>query len=115
MLTNTCVWITTNISRIIMPISRQFVIHFPRCIYSALHEEDLSAGLWIKYAHYLSSGPCNTNMNSEVIIWEQHWIRCPKELNQWDILLDYAQANREQNEILVMESAWRVAKWNLMK
>ncbi|KAL9917178.1 transcription-associated protein Nipped-A isoform 1-T1 [Glossina fuscipes fuscipes] len=116
-------------------------------MYSALHEEDLWAGLWMKYAQYpetnvaicyeqmgffeeaqgaydlamskfkddLSSGPCNTNMNSEVMLWEQHWIRCAKELNQWEILLDYAQANREQNEILIMESAWRVPDWNLMK
>uniref|UniRef100_A0A1A9ZHQ0 PIK-related kinase FAT domain-containing protein n=1 Tax=Glossina pallidipes TaxID=7398 RepID=A0A1A9ZHQ0_GLOPL len=68
-----------------------------------------------KFEDDLSSGPCNTNMNSEVMLWEQQWIRCAKELNQWDIQLDYAQANREQNEILIMQSAWRVPNWNLMK
>uniref|UniRef100_A0A1A9ZHG2 Aldehyde dehydrogenase domain-containing protein n=1 Tax=Glossina pallidipes TaxID=7398 RepID=A0A1A9ZHG2_GLOPL len=30
-------------------------------------------------------------------------------------MLDYAQANREQNEILIMESAWRAPNWYLMK
>ncbi|XP_013100353.2 transcription-associated protein 1 [Stomoxys calcitrans] len=116
-------------------------------MYSAMHEEDLWAGLWMKYAQYsetnlaiayeqmgffeeaqgaydlamtkfkedLSNGQCNSHMNSEVLLWENHWIRCAKELNQWDILLDYAQTNREQHEILIMESAWRVPDWNLMK
>uniref|UniRef100_A0A1A9ZYS7 FAT domain-containing protein n=1 Tax=Glossina pallidipes TaxID=7398 RepID=A0A1A9ZYS7_GLOPL len=34
-----------------------------------------------KFKDDLSSGPCNTNMISEVMLWEQHWIRCAKELN----------------------------------
>ncbi|TMW44508.1 hypothetical protein DOY81_004448 [Sarcophaga bullata] len=116
-------------------------------MYSAMREEDLWAGLWMKYAQYsetnvaisyeqmgffeeaqgaydlamskfkddLSNGTCNSHMNSEIMLWENHWIRCAKELNQWDILLDYAQTNREQHEVLIMESAWRVPDWNLMK
>uniref|UniRef100_A0A6E8VNF8 FAT domain-containing protein n=1 Tax=Anopheles coluzzii TaxID=1518534 RepID=A0A6E8VNF8_ANOCL len=116
-------------------------------MYSALHEEDLWAGLWQKYAKYaetsraiaheqmgyfeeaqsiydaammrfkqdLSNGQTPTDMNSEMLLWENHWIRCAKELNQWDILMDYGQLCRDKNTYLIMDSAWRVPDWSLMK
>lgn len=116
-------------------------------MYSVLHEEDLWAGLWLKYAKYpdtnnaiafqqmgffeeaqssydfamakfkqeVANGPAPFEMNSELLLWEQQWIRCAKELNQWDILLDYAQSSKERNPMLIMESAWRVPDWGLMK
>ncbi|XP_058058029.1 transcription-associated protein 1 isoform X2 [Anopheles bellator] len=116
-------------------------------MYSALHEEDLWAGLWQKYAKYaetsraiaheqmgyfeeaqsiydsamsrfkqdLNSGQTPTDMNSEILLWENHWIRCAKELNQWDILMDYGQLCRDKNTYLIMDSAWRVPDWGLMK
>ncbi|XP_023171663.2 transcription-associated protein 1 [Drosophila hydei] len=116
-------------------------------MYSAMHEEDLWAGLWLKFGHYpetniaisyeqmgffeeaqgaydlamtkfkqdLNSGQINIDVNSELLLWEKHWMRCAKELNQWDILLDYAQTNREKNMFLILESSWRVPDWNLMK
>ncbi|XP_053674176.1 transcription-associated protein 1 [Anopheles nili] len=116
-------------------------------MYSALHEEDLWAGLWQKYAKYgetsraiaheqmgyfeeaqaiydaammrfkqdLGNGQTPTDMNSEMLLWEKHWIRCAKELNQWDILMDFGQLCRDKNPYLIMDSAWRVPDWNLMK
>lgn len=116
-------------------------------MYSALHEEDLWAGLWLKHAKYpetnvaiayeqmgffeeaqstydtamtkfkqeVANGPASSDMVSELLLWENHWIRCAKELNQWDILLDYAQSSKEKNSFLIMESAWRVPDWTLMK
>ncbi|KAH8256520.1 hypothetical protein KR032_001949, partial [Drosophila birchii] len=116
-------------------------------MYSSMHEEDLWAGLWLKFAQYpetnvavsyeqmgffeeaqgaydiamtkfkqdLNNGLVNTYVNSELLLWEKHWMRCAKELNQWDILLDYAQSNREKNMFLILESSWRVPDWNLMK
>ncbi|XP_035793214.1 transcription-associated protein 1-like isoform X2 [Anopheles albimanus] len=116
-------------------------------MYSALHEEDLWAGLWQKYAKYAetsraiaheqmgyfeeaqsiydsamarfkqdqSNGQTPTDMNSEILLWENHWIRCAKELNQWDVLMDYGQLCRDKNTYLIMDSAWRVPDWNLMK
>nr|NP_001303335.1 Nipped-A, isoform F [Drosophila melanogaster]ABI31023.2 Nipped-A, isoform F [Drosophila melanogaster] len=116
-------------------------------MYSSMHEEDLWAGLWLKFAHYpetniavsyeqmgffeeaqgaydlamtkfkqdLSNGVVNTYVNSELLLWENHWMRCAKELNQWDILLDYAQTNKDKNMFLILESSWRVPDWNLMK
>jgi hypothetical protein len=41
--------------------------------------------------------------------------RCSKELNQWDLLLDYARDKGVQNPFLILEIAWRVPDWNLMK
>ena len=41
--------------------------------------------------------------------------RCSKELNQWDILLEYANHKGYSNAYLVLESAWRVPNWALMK
>ncbi|XP_062715059.1 transcription-associated protein 1 [Aedes albopictus] len=116
-------------------------------MYSSLHEEDLWAGLWQKYAKYqetnlaiaheqmgffeeaqsiydsamtrfkqdLNNGVTPLDMNSELLLWENHWIRCAKELNQWDILMDYGQLNKDKNSFLIMDSAWRVPDWTLMK
>ncbi|XP_037728552.1 transcription-associated protein 1 isoform X4 [Drosophila subpulchrella] len=116
-------------------------------MYSSMHEEDLWAGLWLKFANYpetniavsyeqmgffeeaqgaydlamtkfkqdLNNGVVNTYVNSELLLWEKHWMRCAKELNQWDILLDYAQTNKDKNMFLILESSWRVPDWNLMK
>lgn len=68
-----------------------------------------------KFKQDSTTGPTTSEMVSEILLWENHWIRCAKELNQWDILLDYAQSSREKNSFLTMESAWRVPDWNLMK
>ncbi|XP_053690427.1 transcription-associated protein 1 [Sabethes cyaneus] len=116
-------------------------------MYSSLHEEDLWAGLWLKYAKYpetnlaiaheqmgffeeaqsiydsamtrfkqdLNNGLTPMDMNSEILLWENHWIRCAKELNQWDILMDYGQLCKDKNSFLIMDSAWRVPDWTLMK
>ena len=42
-------------------------------------------------------------------------LRCSKELNQWDLLLEYANSKGNTNPHLVLESAWRVPNWALMK
>lgn len=54
-------------------------------------------------------------MKSENRIWEKHWIRCTKELNQWDSLLEYGSSKACLNPMLVLESAWRVPNWSVMK
>lgn len=124
---------------------QSFVLDPLSQMYSALHEEDLWAGLWQKYAKYPETNiaiayeqmgffeeaqgvydlamtkfkqeltPASFDMNSEILLWENHWIRCAKELNQWDILLDYGQSCKEKNSFLIMDSAWRVPDWGLMK
>ena len=68
-----------------------------------------------KYKQEVSNGPAPIDMNSEILLWENHWIRCAKELNQWDILLDNGQTSKDKHAFLIMDSAWRVPDWTLMK
>nr|XP_057918223.1 transformation/transcription domain-associated protein isoform X2 [Doryrhamphus excisus] len=51
----------------------------------------------------------------EYQLWEDHWIRCSKELNQWEPLTEYGQSKGHSNPYLVMECAWRVSNWAAMK
>lgn len=62
-----------------------------------------------------SSVPAPNSLRSEYALWEKHWIRCSKELNQWDILLEYGNSRGSINPFLVLESSWRIPNWNLMK
>lgn len=61
-----------------------------------------------------SNQPASFSMNDELCLWERHWIRCSKELNQWDFLLDYGTTNDLPNWMLVLESAWRIPDWDKM-
>nr|XP_018903777.1 PREDICTED: transformation/transcription domain-associated protein isoform X3 [Bemisia tabaci] len=113
-------------------------------MYSRLREEDMWAGLLQKHAKHpetsmalayeqqgffeqaltmyetiisksrqeLSSDPAPM---SERRLWERQWIRCTKELNQWDNLLEFAKTKGNVNPFLVLESAWRVPNWSLME
>ncbi|XP_058013081.1 transformation/transcription domain-associated protein [Ahaetulla prasina] len=51
----------------------------------------------------------------EYQLWEDHWIRCSKELNQWESLTEYGQSKGHINPYLVLECAWRVSNWTAMK
>ncbi|KAM5151825.1 transformation/transcription domain-associated protein [Mantella aurantiaca] len=51
----------------------------------------------------------------EYQLWEDHWIRCSKELNQWEALTDYGQSKGHINPYLVLECSWRVSNWTAMK
>ena len=42
---------------------------------------------------------------SEYSVWEDHWIRCTKNLLQWDLLTELATG--EQNVDMSLECAWR--------
>lgn len=68
-----------------------------------------------RFKQDLNNGATPTDMNIEISLWENHWIRCAKELNQWDILMDYGQLSKDKNSFLIMDSAWRVPDWTLMK
>ena len=62
-----------------------------------------------------NTSPASPAALPEYKLWEDHWIKCSKELNQWDLLLEYANSKGNTNPHLVLESAWRVPNWNLMK
>ncbi|KAK3559009.1 hypothetical protein QTP86_000016 [Hemibagrus guttatus] len=51
----------------------------------------------------------------EYQLWEDHWLRCSKELNQWEALTEYGQSKGHTNPYLVLECAWRVSNWAAMK
>ncbi|XP_046480160.1 transformation/transcription domain-associated protein [Neodiprion pinetum] len=59
--------------------------------------------------------PAPFKTQREAILWDQHWIRCAKELNQWDLLLDYGSKKAEKNPFLILESSWRIPNWSMMK
>lgn len=46
---------------------------------------------------------------------EEHWIRCGKELNQWEVLQEFGSSPECTNYQLVMESAWRTPNWLVVK
>ncbi|XP_064456550.1 transformation/transcription domain-associated protein-like isoform X2 [Ornithodoros turicata] len=66
-----------------------------------------------KHDHAVS--PASPLLQSEIRLWEEHWLRCSKELSQWDLLLDYSNSKGCANPHLVLESAWRIPNWTLMK
>ncbi|XP_071454988.1 transformation/transcription domain-associated protein [Hetaerina americana] len=54
-------------------------------------------------------------LQSEYSLWEKHWMRCSKELNQWELLMDYGNMKGCNNPFLVLESSWRLPNWVAMK
>jgi len=38
-----------------------------------------------------SAGPVSAAFQREILLWSDHWIRCAKELQMWDVLADYAK------------------------
>ncbi|XP_055874365.1 transformation/transcription domain-associated protein-like isoform X5 [Biomphalaria glabrata] len=51
----------------------------------------------------------------ELKLIENCWIKCAKELNQWDNLLEYANSRGNVIPELILDCAWRVPNWPLMK
>ena len=64
----------------------------------------------------------HTNANAppsvipEYKLWEKQWIRCSKELGQWDLLNDFGTSQGVSGKPLtILHSAWRLADWNAVK
>lgn len=62
-----------------------------------------------------SIGPAPYSIQKECMLWTNHWVKCAKELNQWDLLLEIGQARGERNPFLILESSWRNPNWTQMK
>jgi transformation/transcription domain-associated protein len=45
-----------------------------------------------KYRADVTSKPAASTLMQEVKLWEEHWLRCSKELNQWETLLEYGNS-----------------------
>lgn len=59
-------------------------------------------------------GNTGQGMQREMELWTEHWVRCAKELNQWDGLLEYARRGH-YDPYLMLESSWHVPDWDVMK
>ncbi|GAA6061309.1 hypothetical protein JCM10212_005423 [Sporobolomyces blumeae] len=106
-------------------------------LYAELSEEDLVYGIWRRRAAYNETnsaisweqiGEWNQAQvlyeaaqmtartgvlpysESELALWEDHWITSATKLQQWDVLSDMAK--NEDNKDLLLECAWRLADWN---
>lgn len=77
--------------------------------------QNVYESVMIKSKQEISNGVDAADMNAEIQLWEDHWIRCTKELNDWNILIGYGQSNRDKYAFLLMDCAWRISDWNLMK
>ncbi|GAA5967961.1 hypothetical protein JCM21900_003879 [Sporobolomyces salmonicolor] len=106
-------------------------------LYAELSEDDLLYGLWRRRAAYNETNAALSweqigewgqaqvlhesaqitarsgvlpFTESELALWEDHWIVAAQKLQQWDVLSDMAK--NEGNKELLLECAWRLADWN---
>lgn len=110
-------------------------------MYELLCEEDMWAGLWQKRAKFCETNyaiafeqhgffenaqrgydACMERFKTdhqvgsrEVRLWENRYIRCAKELNQWDVIVEYAAKMDDAGRMLILDSTWRVPSWQAMK
>ena len=63
-----------------------------------------------------SSTAATASLFPEFRLWEEHWIKCSKELNQWESVLEYATTKGGASPALALEAGWRHnPNWPLMK
>ncbi|XP_012223234.1 transformation/transcription domain-associated protein isoform X2 [Linepithema humile] len=68
-----------------------------------------------KFRQDYASGPAPYHVNKEMLLWERHWERTTKELNQWEMGLELGEHKNYKSPLLVLESAWRIPNWPVMK
>lgn len=105
-------------------------------LYEQLSENDYFAGLWRRRCMYLESNAAVSFeqngmwqvaqsfyeqaqskaragvlpfLEYEYCLWESRWVQCTKQLQQWDILIDFAK--HDSNPDLLLECSWRAADW----
>ena len=109
-------------------------------LYKLLNEEDIYCGLWKRRCSSAESraglslvqhgfwedaqnvffdsisknrtGRLNV-ARAELGLWEEQWISCARELNQWSELADFGR--RTENYRLLMDSLWKIADWHTLK
>lgn len=68
-----------------------------------------------KFRQDYPTGPAPYHLNVEMLLWEKHWERTLKEQNQWEILMELGGHSNYKNPFLVLDSAWRLSNWPVMK
>ncbi|GAB2260071.1 hypothetical protein Droror1_Dr00010926 [Drosera rotundifolia] len=111
-------------------------------LYRLLNEEDMRCGLWKKrclatetkaglsllqhgywqraqnlfhQAMVKSSQGTYNNVvpKAEMCLWEEQWLYCASQLNQWEALSDYGRSI--ENYELLLDSLWKVPDWGYLK
>lgn len=49
----------------------------------------------------------------EQVLWQQKYLKCCEELNQWDPVQEYARATEHYG--LLMDCLWRAQDWATLK
>lgn len=49
----------------------------------------------------------------EQVLWQQKWLQCCQELNQWEPIQDYARSTEHYG--LLMDCLWRAQDWTTLK
>lgn len=68
-----------------------------------------------KFSQDFVNSPAPFKLHREMMLWEQQYVHCAKELNQWDLLMEYGSNKKSENPFLVLESSWRIPNWTVMK
>lgn len=61
------------------------------------------------------STPSPYKIQKEIMMIGNQWVRCAKELNQWDMLLEYSTTKDFRDPFVALESSWRISNWPVMK
>lgn len=68
-----------------------------------------------KYQQDWVTTPSPYKIQKEVAMITSQWVRCAKELNQWDTLLEFSTSKDFRDPFVALESSWRISKWQVMK
>uniref|UniRef100_A0A915HPX3 PIK-related kinase FAT domain-containing protein n=1 Tax=Romanomermis culicivorax TaxID=13658 RepID=A0A915HPX3_ROMCU len=68
-----------------------------------------------KEENKLSSLYMNLSTFNEFRLWEDQWMKCIIELNDWDLVQEYAASKEVSDPFLLVESAWRIPNWSAAK
>jgi len=60
-----------------------------------------------------TSGNLSGVSKTEVCSWEAQWIQCAQQLNQWDLLADFAKSVNHGE--LQCHTSWRLNEWSTLK
>lgn len=74
-----------------------------------------------RHAHVSSSYGCSMvcvhplqpQDRGEIAMWAEQWVNCAKQLNQWDILAEYARGI--DNTSLQIDAMWRLRDWEQLR
>ncbi|GAB4848475.1 hypothetical protein Ancab_003180 [Ancistrocladus abbreviatus] len=111
-------------------------------LYRLLNEEDMRCGLWkkrsltaetraglslLQHGYWQRAQSLfyqamvkatqgtynNTVPKAEMCLWEEQWLYCASQLNQWEALADFGKSI--ENYEILLDSLWKVPDWAYMK